>query len=108
VFRCDPIYFQNKNWLKAQSISVYFDVSETRQNLLAVPELEKLKQFAVRSVRGFRIEPEDYVAMTEAFLRVRVQQGLPRLTAFLQLVDLVLHHSKHFPLSDEAVGPELS
>jgi quercetin dioxygenase-like cupin family protein len=28
VLRCDPVYFQNKNWLKAQSISVYFDVSE--------------------------------------------------------------------------------
>lgn len=108
VFRCDPVYFQNKNWLKAQSISVYFDVSETRQNLLSVPELETLKQFSIRSVKGFRIEPKDYVAMTEAFLRVRVQQGLPRLTAFLQLIDLVLNQSTHFPLSDEEVGPDLS
>lgn len=108
VFRCDPIYFQNKNWLKAQSISVYFDVSEARQNLLAVPELEKLKQFAMRSTRGYRIEPEDYVAMTEAFLRIRVQSGLQRLTAFLQLVDLALNHSKHLPLSDGPVAHELS
>lgn len=108
VFRCDPIYFTNKNWLKAQSISVYFDVSEARQNLLALPELDRLKQFAQRSLRGYRIEPEDYVAMTEAFLRIRVQTGLSRLTAFLQLIDLVLNHSRHTSLSDEPVGGELS
>src|SRR5574337_601470 len=108
VFRCDPVYFQNKNWLKAQSISVYFDVSEARANLLSIPEMETLKQFAICSVRGYRIEPEDYVAITEAFLRIRVKSGVQRLSAFLQLIDLVLHHSKHLPLSDEPVGPELS
>ncbi|HEU4716356.1 MAG TPA: AraC family transcriptional regulator [Bacteroidia bacterium] len=108
VFRCDPVYFQNKNWLKAQSISVYFDISDARNGLLSLPELETLKKFAARSIRGFRIEPEDYVAMTEAFLRIRVQSGLPRLTAFLQLMDQVLHHSKHIPLSDGPVGHELT
>ncbi|MBI3511155.1 MAG: helix-turn-helix transcriptional regulator [Bacteroidetes bacterium] len=108
VFRCDPIYFTNKNWLKAQSISVYFDVSETKNILANLPELEGLKQFAVRSVRGFRIEPDDYVAMTEAFLRIRVQSGIQKLTAFLQLMDLALNHSKHLPLSDEPVGHQLT
>lgn len=107
VFRCDPIYFTNKNWLKAQSISVYFDVQKD-QVLANLPELEQLKTFSVRSVQGFRIEPEDYVAMTEAFLRIRVQSGLQRLTAFLQLVDQVLNHSKHLPLSDEPVGHDLT
>lgn len=107
VFRCDPIYFTNKNWLKAQSISVYFDVQKD-QILANLPELEQLKNFSVRSVQGFRIEPEDYVAMTEAFLRIRVQSGLQRLTAFLQLVDQVLNHSKHLPLSDEPVGHDLT
>ncbi|HTL81656.1 MAG TPA: AraC family transcriptional regulator [Bacteroidia bacterium] len=108
VFRCDPIYFTNKNWLKAQSISVYFDVSEKNQILANLPELEQLKTFAVRSVQGFRIEPEDYVAMTEAFLRIRVKSGMQRLTAFLQLIDQVLNHSKHLPLSDEPVGHDLT
>lgn len=108
VFRCDPIYFQNKNWLKAQSISVYFDVSEGRENLLSVPELITLKQFAAKSGRGFRIEPKDYVAMTEAFLRIRVQSGIAKLTAFLQLIDQVLNHSKYISLSDEPIGYELS
>ena len=31
VFRCDPVYFQNKNWLKAQSISVFFRVDQVEK-----------------------------------------------------------------------------
>ncbi|MGL4596599.1 MAG: AraC family transcriptional regulator [Bacteroidia bacterium] len=108
VFRCDPIYFQKKTWLKAQSISVFFDVSDVPSGLGNIPELDELKQFAQRSSRGYRIEPKDYVAVTEAFLRVRVLQGLQRLTAFLQLIDLILHHSSHQPLSDGEVGGDLT
>jgi AraC-like DNA-binding protein len=108
VFRCDPVFFQKKSWLKAQSISVYFDIAEERSSLMNIPELERLKDFASRSVRGFRIEPEDYVTITEAFLRIRVLTGMARLQAFLQLMDQVLNHSKHYALSDEAVGPDLS
>lgn len=108
VFRCDPIYFQNKVWLKAQAITVYFDASEDRAGLTDIPELSALKQFVHRSARGFRIEPENYVAMTEAFLKVRVQQGIPRLMAFLQLADQVLNNSSLQPLSDLNPGKDLS
>jgi AraC-like DNA-binding protein len=108
VFRCDPIYFQKKNWLKAQSISVYFNINEAQSALMGLPELELLKKFSQRSSRGFRIEPDDYVAITEAFLKIRVKHGIARLTAFLELVDQVLSNSKHIPLSDEPVGHNLS
>jgi len=99
VFRCDPIYFQKKNWLKAQSISVYFNINEAQSALMGLPELELLKKFSQRSSRGFRIEPDDYVAITEAFLKIRVKHGIARLTAFLELIDQVLSNSKHIPLS---------
>jgi AraC-like DNA-binding protein len=108
VFRCDPIYFQNKAWLKAQSISIYFDVSQDTAGLIDIPELQALRQFVSRSGRGFRIEPENYVNMTEAFLKIRVQQGIPRLMAFLQLAEEVLHHSSLQPLSDVNATKDLS
>lgn len=108
VFRCDPIYFQNKTWLKAQAISIYFSMSEAKSMLLHIPELQTLRQFSNKSIRGYRIEPENYVAMTEAFLRVRVQHGMQRIMAFLQLADLVLQHSTLQALSDVAASTDLS
>ena len=109
MFRCDSVYFQNKSWLKAQSISVFFRVDAAEKGgLLALPELAELRKFSIRSAGGFRIEPENYVAMTEAFLKVRVQHGLARLTAFLQLIEQVMNHSKHVPLSDEPIGSQMS
>lgn len=109
VFRCDAVYFQNKTRLKAQSISVFFKV-DTAENkgLLSLPELSELRKFSIRSAGGFRIEPENYVALTESFLKVRVQHGLARLTAFMQMIDEVLHHSKHVALSDEPIGSQMS
>jgi AraC-like DNA-binding protein len=88
---------------------VFFRVDDPSQGgLLSLPELGSLRKFAVRSQGGFRIDPEHYVELTEAFLKVRVQHGLARLTAFMQLIDQVLNHSKHIPLSDEPIGMQMS
>ena len=107
VFRCDTVYFQKKSWLKAQSISVFFKVDDAEnKGLLSLPEFSELRKFSIRSAGGFRIEPENYVALTEAFLKVRVQHGLARLTAFMQMIDQLLHHSKHVALSDEPIGSQ--
>lgn len=86
VFRCDPSYYDGK--LEARSTSLYFNERYFGKELWEAHDLGAVRELAESSSRGLQLVGEPVSQVSQQIHEIAQLEGLARVIAFFQLLQL--------------------
>jgi AraC-like DNA-binding protein len=89
VFRNDKHYYSPSSRLKAHAFSIYFNESYLGDFFWKLPELEVVRKFMLKAVRGFRIDGPEKELICSMIRSLKQEEGLKRIISFFSVLNLL-------------------
>jgi AraC-like DNA-binding protein len=102
VFKSDPSFSRQKKKHAVEAWSIFFDRSGTLQQLLALPEMQAVRQWLDHYAGGCRIHPEEASPFRVLVQAVMMHTGAQRLAAFIQLLQALAGSRRHAALAHDS------
>jgi AraC-like DNA-binding protein len=99
LFRSSPEYFDEKNQLDVQELTIFFDPVGKLSALFNLAELQPVKAFFEKWQVGFKIPMEVISTFMEQIDMVQHASGVYRISVFLRMLNLMMGIGNLQPLS---------
>jgi AraC-like DNA-binding protein len=99
LFRSSPEYFNERNQLDVQELTIFFDPAGKLSALFNLAELQPVKAFFEKWQVGFKIPMEVISTFMEQIDMVQHASGVYRISVFLRMLNLMMGIGNLQPLS---------
>lgn len=89
VLKSDKAYYDHQPGLESHAISIFFDTNSLGPEFFNLSELKKVSALLQNSGKGFRLHGTTKRDIAELLRSIRHKDGLPRVLAFLSILDLL-------------------
>jgi AraC-like DNA-binding protein len=103
LYRNDDSYYKEGSSLRAQSIVVHFLEKSLGEDLLALPETQKLRQLFDRSVYGMDLLGETNRKVSENLFALLELQGLARWLKLMETLHIIAESDEYSIISRHAI-----
>ncbi|WP_448950132.1 helix-turn-helix domain-containing protein [Labrys neptuniae] len=93
--------------IPGRDIVIQFHPDKLQSAAVSLPEIASCSEFLKRAERGLSFHSATRLLATEIILKMENLRGLARLTAFLELLNLLASSNDYLVLSSQAYSPDL-
>ena len=98
-WRCDPIYYQNVNGLKAEAIIVRFPEEFLGKEFFQLPEMQQVKKLLRKSLQGLNYYGSTKDITAEIIYAMLEMDGAERIISLLKVLNTLSRSSEYRILS---------
>lgn len=99
IFKSDPVYFDKKKNLRAESLTIFFNPSGLFQPVLDLPETKSIKKFVAGTAQGLQAPAADQQSISREMLAVKNSKQGFRLAASIRLLQMMTSIKNWKPLA---------
>lgn len=100
IFKNDPAYFENRKKKEVHALTIFFDPKGTFSLILELPEMKNVKKFTEATGVGLQVPESHTQQVTEQMLAVKEARNGYRLSAAINLFQVLSTIKKFKPLSN--------
>ena len=108
LFKSDAIYFEPGSTKKVHSFNIFFSPNGVMTSLLNFPEMVTIKKFINSSLHGIKASAKSQHVLSDFFWKVKNNTQAYRLSAFIELLQVMANLADWEYLSTESFGHAIS